>query len=102
MELVNLAYKQETLINDYGMTDPRYKISYNELTATFCVRSFKNMMPMILEIVEKMQKDYYKEGTICLSHAPSDLFRFISELFNSYKTAPFPIVSNAILGLVFK
>ena len=83
---MNLVVKQENTIKDYGMSDPRYANSYNELTATFAVRTFKNIMPMILEVLEKMKTEFYVEKNVCLSHGrtiktnvgPVDLFRFVS------------------------
>lgn len=56
------------MINEYGMNDPRYGNSYNELTATYCVRVFKNMTPLTMEVLEKMKKEFYLEKAICLSH----------------------------------
>jgi hypothetical protein len=48
MSFLDILYQEEQMINSYGMTDPRYFNSYNELSGTFCVRTFNNMMPMIL------------------------------------------------------
>lgn len=91
------------MINHYGMLDPRYKNSYNELISTFCVRTFKNMMPLILEVLEKMQKDFYKEKeTVCVSYGPVDLFKFINEVFECYEHCQEIIVCKSMLGLCFK
>jgi len=53
------------------MQDARYANSYNELTATFCVRIFRNITPMTMEVLEKMKKEFYLEKTICLSNGRS-------------------------------
>lgn len=103
MRFLNVLYKQEIMINSYGMTDPRYFNSYNEVSGTFCVRTFNNTMPMVLEVLEKMQKDHYKErGTICASYGPTDLFRFINEVFDCYDYCPQIDICKALLSLIFK
>lgn len=71
LEFCNICFVQEKLVNSYGMQDARYGNSYNELTATFCVRIFKNITPMTMEVLEKMKKEYYLEKTICLSNGSS-------------------------------
>jgi hypothetical protein len=47
---INRIRTHETTILSYGMTEPRFKESYNELVSTFCTRCFRNIMPMILEV----------------------------------------------------
>lgn len=103
MQFLSVLYQQEITINTYGMTDPRYFNSYNEVSGTFCVRTFNNTMPMILEVLEKMQKDFYKEkDTICVSHGPTDLFRFINEVFDCYTYCPQVDICKSLLSLIFK
>ena len=65
---MNSLYTQERLINEYGMTDPRYKNSYNELNGTFCVRTFRNVIPMVMGLLEQMKKEFYVEKGVCLSN----------------------------------
>jgi len=84
------------------MSDPRYSNSYNELIATFCVRSFQHLMPMVLEVLEKMQTDTYEERGISLSHGPVDLFKFICQVFEGYNYCQQEDVCNALLSLCFK
>lgn len=93
---------QEKTISEYGMSDPRYGNSFNELTATFCVRTFKNIVPMVMEVLEKMKKEYYVEKNVCLSHAPVDLFRFLHQVTDLYKYCPTKVVLNSMLGLCYK
>ena len=103
MQFLDIIYHQEHLINHYGMKDPRYSNSYNELISTFCVRTFKNMMPLILGVLKKMQTEYYKEKeTICMSYGPVDLFKFINEVFGCYNYCKQEDVCKAILGLCYK
>jgi hypothetical protein len=59
------------------MTDQRYKNSYNELISTFCIRTFKVTMPMILEVLERMKTETYTERSVQLTHGPVDMFKFI-------------------------
>lgn len=103
MRFLNVLYDHQALINSYGMTDPRYINSYNEVCGTFCVRTFNNTMPMVLEVLEKMQKDFYKEKeTICVSYGPTDLFRFVNEVFDCYEFCPQVDVCKSLLSLIFK
>lgn len=60
------------MITDYGMADPRYYNSYNEISATFCVRTFKNLMPLVIEVLDKMRTEFYVEKNVCLSHGRLD------------------------------
>lgn len=90
------------MINDYGTEDPRYKNSYNELTATFCMRVYTNIMPMVMEVLETMRKKYYTEKTVCLSHGPVDLFRLLSQITEMYKFCRAKIVWVSMLGLAYK
>ena len=61
------------------------------------------MMSMILEVLEKMKTEYTKEKeTICVSHGPVDLYKFINEIFNGYRICPRESVVRAILSLSFK
>lgn len=68
LEFLYILSQQEKTINDYGTEDPRYNNSYNELTATFCMRVYTNIMPLVSEVLEGMRKNIYVEKTLCLSH----------------------------------
>lgn len=60
-------------------------------------------MPMVLQVLERMQIDFYKEkNTICNSHGPVDLFRFINEVFDCYDLCPQTDICKSILSLSFK
>jgi hypothetical protein len=47
LQYVELLFYQDDTINSYGMDDPRYENSYNELMGTFCIRCYKRVMPMV-------------------------------------------------------
>ena len=68
LEFMQILCQEEKLIKEYGSEDQRYNNSYNELTSTFCVRLYKNIMPLILEVLETMKTKVYQEKTVCLSH----------------------------------
>ena len=104
--------EQQALVEQYGMTDERYNNSFNELTSTLCLRLYKNSMPMVMEVLQKMSKDHYFEGKMCLSNGslvpadtgPTDLFKILSGgvFTDIYKECPCVEVANALLGLIFK
>lgn len=75
MEFLHILQLEEKSINDYGTDDPRYHNSYNEVTATFCVRVYKNIMPMVMEVLENMKTKIYLEKTVCLSNGRLKLSR---------------------------
>lgn len=103
LEFTNLVSKQRKGINSYGMYDARYVQGLHDLMATFFTRTFKNMMPLVLEVLEKMKKDYSKEReTICISYGPVDLFRFVNEVYDMSLGCADPIVQKGVLGLIFK
>lgn len=72
---MNILHLEEKTITEYGTEDPRYKNSYNELGATFSVRVYKNIMPLVLEVLESMKNKYYLEKTLCLSNGTRLLTR---------------------------
>lgn len=102
LEFLDVVYRQVSIINEFGMNDPRYLNSYNEVIATFCLRTFNNIMPMILEVLEKMKKEFYVEKALCLSHAPVDLFKFINQICDMYKYCKQKEVANGLLSLSYK
>ncbi len=68
LELLNLLFNEEKVATEYSMLDPRYVNSYNGLISTFSVRTFHNMMPMVLDVLEKMKTEFYVEKSVCLSN----------------------------------
>lgn len=51
------------------MIDGRFERAINDSLSTFFTRTFRNMMPLVLEVLEKMKTDYTKEReTICVSY----------------------------------
>ena len=84
------------------MSDPRYGISYNELTATFCVRTFKNCLPMMMKVLDTMKKEYFIEKGVCYCHGPDDIFKILSQITGLYKICPYQDVITSMLGLCYK
>lgn len=91
------------------MTDGRFEKAINDLLSTFFTRTFKNMMPLILEVLEKMKTDYTKEKeTICVSYGthlssgPVDLFKFVNEAYDLSMVCLDPVVQKGILNLINK
>ena len=68
MEFMREIYEQRKLTLSYNMTDERYCNSFNELLSTFCMRVFKNMVPIFLGVLDKMKTDFYFEKKLCLSN----------------------------------
>lgn len=102
LSFVDLAQKQEKMIMYYGMNDARFAESYNELIGTFCVRVFSNLMPLVLEVANKMKTDFYDEKGMLMSHGPIDLYTIINTTIDNYHQAKYEIVLRAIQGLCFK
>jgi len=103
LEFADMMSRQRKGIAKYGMVDNRVERGIHDLLATFFCRIFKNTMPLVLEVLTKMRSDYSKEReTICHSHGPVDLFRFINEIFDMAKECEDDIVHRGVLGLVFK
>lgn len=42
-----VIYKQKDIISSYGMREPRFDNSINELCSAFAIKTFRNVMPMI-------------------------------------------------------
>ena len=83
LQVADIIEKQNTRINKYGMSDKRYDRAINDILSTFFTRTFQNMMPLVLEVLEKMKTIYGKEKeTICVSYGPVDLFKFINEIYD--------------------
>ena len=67
LEFMNEIHQQDKMILSYGMTDERYKNSFNELISTLCIRLFHRMVGLILGVLEKMRTDHFKEGKVFLT-----------------------------------
>jgi hypothetical protein len=103
LQFAALVSKQRKGILSYGMCDNRFVQGLHDLMATFFCRTFKNLMPLLLEVLEKMKKDYLKEReTICISYGPIDLFKFVNEVYDMSLGCADPIVQKGVLGLIFK
>lgn len=102
MEFAKQVSEYYKMVCKFGMRDQRYENSFNELSATFCVRTFRQVVGQVMEVIEKMKKDYYIEKSICLSNGPADLFKVLNTVFDSYKLCPSEDMLNSLLGLIFK
>lgn len=61
--------KEKIVSEKYGMKDERLTDGINDIAASFCSRTFKNMMPLTLEVLEMMSKKYeIEKETICVSY----------------------------------
>ena len=87
----------------FGMHDARYDKSVHDLLSTFFARTFKNMIPLVLEVLEKMKTEYAREnGTICVSFGPVDLFKFMNEVYDLSMACFDPVVQKGTLNLIQK
>ncbi len=69
MQVADLVLKQQQGVEKYRMKDARLERSLSDLMSTFFSRTFASIMPLILEVLNKMTKEYTKEKeTICVSH----------------------------------
>lgn len=103
LAFVDSLGKQEKMVNGYGMTDPRFGESYNELISQWASTTFKNMMPMVLEVCKKTKVGFaVGEGGKLEMHAPTDLFKLVSTVFDNYFKAPHEVTLRGVLGLGFK
>ena len=103
LQFLNLLYNYHEMNLKFGLKDPRYVNSFRHIVNTFSIRTFNGMMPMILTVLEDMKKNHIKEKeTICVSHGPIDVFRFINEVFDCYAKCDHPDVLRAVLGLIYR
>lgn len=102
-DFLNLLHKQEHTINLYEMTDERYANSYNEIISTFCIRTFNNSMPILMNHLRAFISSHYVDGDgVCMSHTPVDVFSVLSKIFDRYESCPTDDLASAILGLIYK
>lgn len=102
LQFADLTLKQLKGNKKYGMTDRRYEDCVNDLLSTFFSRTFKNMMPLVIEICYRIQKDYSKDNEVCESFGPVDLFKFMNEVYDLSFACYDPIVQKGVLNLIFK
>lgn len=107
--VAHMILKQKLLGKEYGLSDTRLSEAINDITSTFCGRTFENMMPLVLEVLEKMTKKYdLEKETICVSFGtikllgPLDLFKFMNEIVDLSMLCPCEEVLRSILGLASK
>lgn len=105
-----MLLKEKVITEKYGMMDDRLRDGINDITASFCSRTFKNIMPMTLEVLEQMTKKYeIEKDTICVSYGrqellkgPVDLFKFLNEVIDLSMICPCQDVIKSTLGLINK
>lgn len=69
LRIVDLLVRQKKKCGKYGLEDGRFDRGISDLLSTVFTRTFQNMMPLILGVLEKMKSDYTKEKeTICMSY----------------------------------
>ncbi len=78
LSFMNEIMEQKKMTEEFGMTDERYTNSFNELISTLCVRIFRNMIPIFLEVLEKMKTDLFFEKNICMTNGTSRLEQALS------------------------
>ena len=67
--MADLILRQRLVGTKYGMTDNRMTEAIGLITASFCARTFENMMPLVLEVLENMTKKHDLEReTVCVSY----------------------------------
>lgn len=95
--------KHDEIIRNYGLSDPRLEESWNELTGAYAVKTFKVMMAMVLNVVEKARTDYNVDhsGKIT-SKSPIDLFKLMNTVVDSYSLCKTSLVLNSLVGLCYK
>jgi hypothetical protein len=102
-DFLNLLHHQEHTINLYEMTDERYANSYNEIISTFCVRTFNNSMPILINHLKSFITKFYRdEEGVCMSHTPVDVFSVLSKIFDRYESCQTDDLASAMLGLIYK
>lgn len=69
MEVANLLLKQQIFCIKYGMDDMRLSDGILDIASTICVKTFKTMMPLAMEVLDQMSKRYEVEKeSICVSY----------------------------------
>lgn len=87
----------------FGLRDPRYSNSYKNLMASFCIRTFNRIIPLVLEVLDNMQKTYeINEDGYSITHGAVDFMRSINQIVNAYKHCEHHDSLLAILGLIYK
>lgn len=85
LEFINQVSYQEKAINVYGLKDIRFENSYNELTGTFCTRTYRAVIPMILNVLNMMRKTVTDDVSLKeVSTGPVDLFHICNGVLNLY------------------
>lgn len=102
ISIIDILFKQCSIIETYGMTDPRFAESWNELTQQFAQSLFGNIMPMILDVANKSKTDYSQAKDRFVLNAPVDLFKLLNTVFDNYYKAQREIVMRGCLSLCYK
>ena len=109
MTIAYLLLKQRIVGQKYGMLDLRLHDAINDITVTFCSRTFHNINPLVLETLVRMTKNYeIEKETICVSYGrllwlgPIDLFKFLNEIIDTSMHCPCEEVLRSTIGLISK
>jgi hypothetical protein len=68
LALSELLRQQRLLADRYGMADPRFAEALRDIGSTISNRTFANVMPLVVEVLDTMTKKHYTEKeTVCQS-----------------------------------
>lgn len=107
LEFSSLFQKHIDETKKVGLTDPRLEKVVADLMASFYFRIYKNIMPLVLEVLKKMQTDYQKEkqgqnSQVCVTYGHVDLFKFMNQVLDYAMSLPRAEVLKGVLGLIYK
>lgn len=73
LKTANLLLDERIMCDKYGLRDSsRLAEGISNIAASFCNRTFRNMMPLVIEILDSMTKKYELEKeTICVTFGRS-------------------------------
>ncbi len=100
--IADLLMRQCDKNEKYGMVELRFNRAFNDLLSTYFVRTYKNIMPLALEVLQKMTKECDREKDVCFSFGPVDLFKFLNETIDHCMACLSPTVLKGALNLIAK
>ena len=103
LHFADLILQQKNKNEKYGMVDSWYQNYFTDILSTYFLRTFKNIVPLAMEVLQKMTKEFEKEkDTICVSYGPVDLFKFLNEILDNSMICLSPSVLKGVLNLISK
>ena len=102
VRFIQLIYKQQEIIESYGMKEPRFDNSINELSSAFQIKIYKNVMPMIQTIIDGMRKTYEEENQMYMSKGPNSFFKIINQVWDNYLLCKKELVYRNVLSQIQK